>query len=172
MLISYWIRRKICSKSGECQFCDWILLPSVSNHRSKESDSASFASSNRDWEGLRPFKDKVAIGIFGVKWCSSHYLDWRVTSGNNLLSYSYQIVIQSEKPVSLLEDKIELFLDLLRKSILEMSNKDYALHVSSLVLSLSEKPKYLAQETWQHWCNVRSGVYEFQSREINSLFFF
>jgi insulysin len=69
-----------------------------------------------------------------------------------------------------LEEKIELFLDLLRKSILEMSDEDYALHVSSLVLSLSEKPKYLGHETWQHWCSVRSGVYEFQSREINLSF--
>jgi insulysin len=77
---------------------------------------------------------------------------------------SYRIIIQSEKPPSYLEEKIELFLDLLKEKIIEMSPADYASHVSSLVLSLSETPKFLGKETWRYWLHIDSGFYEFNRR--------
>ena len=79
---------------------------------------------------------------------------------------SYRIIIQSERPPSYLEEKIELFLDLLRDEIIEMSPGDYTSHVSSLVLSLSETPKFLGKETWRYWLHIDSGFYDFKRRKL------
>lgn len=75
------------------------------------------------------------------------------------------IIIQSEKPPTYLEEKIELFLDILRESIVEMSAENYASHIASLVLSLSETPKRLGQEASRYWGCINSGFYDFNSRE-------
>jgi hypothetical protein len=45
-----------------------------------------------------------------------------------------------------------------------MSPADYAVNVSSLVLLLSETPKYLGKETWRYWTQIDSGFYDFQRR--------
>ena len=79
----------------------------------------------------------------------------------------YRIIIQSERPPTQLDEKIELFLHILRQSIVEMSPGDYAAHVSSLVLSLSETPKHLGKETGRYWTHIDSGFYEFNQSEIN-----
>jgi insulysin len=81
------------------------------------------------------------------------------------LIFRYRILIQSEKPPSLLEEKIETFLDILRKSIVEMSPEEYASHISSLVLSLSEKSKSLGQEASECSGYIRNGFYDFNSRK-------
>jgi hypothetical protein len=80
--------------------------------------------------------------------------------------YRYRIIIQSEKPPTYLEEKIEAFLDLLQENIMEMSAADFSSHVKSLVLSLSETPKYLGKETWRYWTDIESGFYDFKRREI------
>jgi insulysin len=77
----------------------------------------------------------------------------------------YRIIIQSEKPPTHLEEKIEIFLDLLRDGITEMSDADYSANISSLVLSLSETPKFLGKETWRYWAHIDSGFYEFKRRK-------
>jgi hypothetical protein len=76
----------------------------------------------------------------------------------------YRLIIQSERTPDVLEEKIEIFLDLLRENIVEMSPEDYQSHVSSLVLSLSETPKYLGKETFRYWNHIESGFYEFSKR--------
>lgn len=42
-----------------------------------------------------------------------------------------------------------------------MTEEEFASHVSSLVLSLSEKPKYLGKESYLYWGHIDSGFYEF-----------
>jgi insulysin len=64
-----------------------------------------------------------------------------------------------------LEEKIEMFLDLLRRSIAEMSPEEYETHISSLALLLSETPKSLGQEAWEYWSHIRSGFYDFNGRK-------
>jgi insulysin len=54
-----------------------------------------------------------------------------------------------------------VFLTLFRDGIVEMTEEDFASHVSSLVLSLSEKPKYLGKESYLYWGHIDSGFYEF-----------
>ena len=82
----------------------------------------------------------------------------------------YRIIIQSEKPPVYLEEKIELFLVILSESIAEMSAEDFASHISSLVLSLSETPKFLGKETWRYWTHIDSGFYEFNRRKSINLY--
>jgi insulysin len=80
-------------------------------------------------------------------------------------TFRYRIIIQSEKNPAFLEEKIEIFLDLLRESITEMPLDEYQSNVSSLVLSLSETPKFLGKETWRYWGHIDSGFYEFKRRK-------
>jgi len=90
------------------------------------------------------------------------------TSVTIYLTYiSYRIIIQSERPPPLLEEKIEIFLDLLRQGIVEMSPSEYASHVSSLVLLMSETPKYLGKEAGRYWNHIDSGFYDFNRRMRN-----
>jgi insulysin len=78
----------------------------------------------------------------------------------------YRIIIQSERPPSYLEEKIEVFLTQLRDIIAEMASEDFASHISSLVLSLSEKPKYLGKESFDFWGHIESGFYEFNRSRV------
>ena len=55
---------------------------------------------------------------------------------------------------------------MLRDSIVEMSAEEFSSHVSSLVLSLSETPKFLGKETWRYWSHIDGGFYEFKRREL------
>jgi len=110
-------------------------------------------------------KNKVTVGIFDLEWSSKDCLYRRVCVFMSIiLTPSYRIIIQSEKPPAYLEEKIEIFLDLLREGIVEMTTVDYASHVSSLVLSLSEAPKYLGKETFRYWSHIDSGFYDFKRR--------
>ena len=47
---------------------------------------------------------------------------------------------------------------------MEMTPEDYQSHVSSLVLSLSETPKYLGKETFRYWSYIENGFYDFKKR--------
>ena len=76
----------------------------------------------------------------------------------------YRIIIQSEKSPAHLEEKIEMFLDLLRESIVEMPEQEYSANIASLVLSLSETPKFLGKESWRYWSHIDSGFYDFKRR--------
>ena len=46
-----------------------------------------------------------------------------------------------------------------------MTAEDYTSHVSSLVLSLSETPKFLGKESFRYWGHIDSGFYEFNRRK-------
>ena len=81
----------------------------------------------------------------------------------------YRIIIQSERPPEFLEEKIEVFLNLLRDGIIELTSSDFASHISSLVLLLSETPKYLGKETSQYWHQIGSGFYDFFRRTFPTL---
>jgi insulysin len=88
---------------------------------------------------------------------------------NIFLTFRFRIIIQSEKPPAHLEEKIEVFLDILRESIVEMSEEDYQSHISSLVLSLRETPKFLGKETWRYWAEIDGGFYDFRRRKSTPL---
>jgi len=124
-------------------------------------------------KGFRFSKNKVTVGIFDLEWSSRDNLHRRVHIFLTIvLTNRYRIIIQSEKPPAYLEEKIEVFLDLLREGIVEMTTVDYASHVSSLVLSLSEAPKYLGKETYRYWSHIDSGFYDFKRRTSTCLLFF
>jgi insulysin len=108
------------------------------------------------WSGVR---DTITI--------EGYLTFWNISTN----SCRYRIIIQSEKPPKYLEEKIEIFLDLLRENIVEMSAEDFSSHISSLVLSLSETPKFLGKETWRYWAHIASGFYEFKRRELPNLYF-
>ena len=104
-----------------------------------------------------------------MEWHTRNCFYGRVTCDKRFLAdVRYRIIIQSEKPPSHLEEKIEMFLDLLRESIVEMPEKEYSANIASLVLSLSETPKFLGKESWRYWSHIDSGFYDFTRRNAPS----
>lgn len=58
-----------------------------------------------------------------------------------------------------------MFLNLLRESIVEMPEQEFSANIGSLVLSLSETPKFLGKESWRYWSHIGSGFYDFKRRK-------
>jgi secreted Zn-dependent insulinase-like peptidase len=65
-----------------------------------------------------------------------------------------------------LEQKIEVFLGLLRQRIVDLSEEEYAKQVDAVILSFSQKPKYLGAEAWEYWQIIQSARYKFSSRTL------
>jgi hypothetical protein len=142
-------------------------LSSIFSNRCQKSGISSTIVTNWKGKGVRLFKDKIAIGVFDLEWHKRKHYNRRVLIHDTFTDDRYRIIIQSEKPPTHLEEKIEIFLDLLRDGITEMSDEDYASHISSLVLSLSETPKFLGKETWRYWSHIDSGFYDFKRRKFS-----
>jgi len=73
----------------------------------------------------------------------------------------FRVIIQSEKSPLYLESRIELFINGLRDTILQMSPEDYKKNAESLSLKLVEKNKNLGQEVRKAWSNIVSRYYDF-----------
>ncbi|WVQ66403.1 uncharacterized protein L199_004583 [Kwoniella botswanensis] len=81
-------------------------------------------------------------------------------------SMGYSIIVQSEKPTELVENKIEYFLDnFLKESIDKMTEEEFEKHKLSLIQKKEEKPKNLSEESKRFWGRVKDRYYEFNKRE-------
>ena len=51
-----------------------------------------------------------------------------------------------------------------------MAEQEYAANIASLVLSLSETPKFLGKESWRYWSHIDSGFYDFKHRKFPTMY--
>nr|XP_019043437.1 insulysin [Kwoniella bestiolae CBS 10118]OCF22367.1 insulysin [Kwoniella bestiolae CBS 10118] len=81
-------------------------------------------------------------------------------------SMGYSIIVQSEKPTELVENKIEYLLDtFLKETIDKMTDEEFEKHRMSLIQKKEEKPKNLSEESKRFWGRVKDRYYEFNKRE-------
>jgi insulysin len=69
--------------------------------------------------------------------------------------------VQSERTVAYLDSRIESFLENFRTVLDNMSDADFQTHVKGLITKLTEKPKYLQQETGMIWGYIENEFYDF-----------
>jgi len=80
----------------------------------------------------------------------------------------YHIIVQSDQDPDYLEENIELFLNLLREEIVEMSEDQFSSHISSLLLQLNETLNTLPKKAARYWKHIDDGFYEFDRGEFIS----
>lgn len=87
----------------------------------------------------------------------------------------YRVLIQSEKPCSYLESRIDNYLtEILGPMIRDMTDAEFEKHVGAVVAKKLEKKKNMSEEASRYWSQISSGYYDFRqsakdAEEINSL---
>jgi len=77
-----------------------------------------------------------------------------------------RVLIQSEKEPSLLDSRVENFIQGIEEYIKEMSDEEYKNHVEALTVKRLEKPKKLSSECMKHWKEILSRQYNFDRDNI------
>ena len=77
----------------------------------------------------------------------------------------YRIIIQSEKPTSYLEERINAFLAFFGKSLEGMSEEEFESHKKSLINKRVEKLKNLDQESARFWNHISWEYLDFLQRD-------
>jgi len=80
-------------------------------------------------------------------------------------TYAYRVLVQSERTVAYLDSRIESFLENFKTVLDNMSDADFQTHVKGLITKLTEKPKYLQQETGMIWGYIENEFYDFMRIE-------
>ncbi|RPA87280.1 hypothetical protein BJ508DRAFT_97930 [Ascobolus immersus RN42] len=80
-------------------------------------------------------------------------------------TYAYRVLVQSERTVAYLDSRIESFLENFKTVLDNMSDTDFQTHVKGLITKLTEKPKYLQQETGMIWGYIENEFYDFMRIE-------
>ncbi|GAA5812303.1 hypothetical protein MFLAVUS_005754 [Mucor flavus] len=90
-------------------------------------------------------------------------LGYLVFSGvrRQLSQLAFRLIIQSEKNPTYLENRVLEFLESLRDTIADMTEKEYQSQVDSLIADNLEKYKNLWEEGAKYWSDIESGYYEF-----------
>ncbi|KAG8529895.1 uncharacterized protein KY384_005376 [Bacidia gigantensis] len=95
------------------------------------------------------------------------YVVWTGSKINNT-TMGYRVIIQSERSVDYLEERINAFLSLFGKTLEEMSAEEFQSHKRSLINKRLEKLKNLSQETSRIWTYIQSEYYDFFAREAEA----
>ncbi|XP_072413834.1 insulin-degrading enzyme isoform X1 [Chiloscyllium punctatum] len=77
-----------------------------------------------------------------------------------------RFIIQSERPPSYLESRVEAFLKTMEKHIKEMTEDAFQKHVQALAVRRLDKPKKLSAECAKHWSEIISQQYNFDRDNI------
>ena len=77
----------------------------------------------------------------------------------------YRVIIQSERPTSYLEERINAFLAFFGKSLDEMSEDEFESHKKSLINKRLEKLKNLDQESARFWNHITLEYLDFLQRD-------
>jgi len=77
-----------------------------------------------------------------------------------------RVLIQSEKEPSLLDSRVENFIQGIEEYITEMSDEEYKNHVEALTVKRLDKPKKLSSECMKHWKEILSRQYNFDRDNI------
>jgi insulysin len=91
-------------------------------------------------------------------------LGYVVFSGTSVANtwVGYRVLIQSEKDPQFLEGRIDAFLGLSRKQLVEMTDSKFEKHKISLINKRMERLKNLGQETSRLWAHVLSEAFDFE----------
>jgi len=79
----------------------------------------------------------------------------------------YRVLIQSERPPTYLETRIDAFLAKFKNDLAEMSQEDFDKHKRSLIARKLEKMKNLSSETNRLWNYVLGEAYNFFQVEVD-----
>ncbi|KAE8269997.1 hypothetical protein A4X09_0g2343 [Tilletia walkeri] len=78
----------------------------------------------------------------------------------------FRVLVQSERPASHLEERIEAFLGTTLKEILSnMTEAEFEKHRASLIQEKKEKPKNMWQEASRFWTTIAAGHLDFLGRQ-------
>ncbi|PFX29777.1 insulin-degrading enzyme-like [Stylophora pistillata] len=77
-----------------------------------------------------------------------------------------RVLIQSEKEPSLLDSRVENFLQGIEEYIKTMSEEEYKNHIEALAVKRMDKPKKLSSECMKHWKEILSRQYNFDRDNI------
>ena len=90
-------------------------------------------------------------------------LGYVVFTGAKVLSTTigYRVIIQSERPNTYLEERINAFLMVYEKTLESMSDEDFEKHKNSLINKRLEKLKNLNAENARFWTHITNGRYDF-----------
>ncbi|GFT52795.1 insulin-degrading enzyme [Nephila pilipes] len=95
-------------------------------------------------------------------------LGYIVCSGSRRSSgaQGLRIVVQSEKPPTFIDSRIESFIQYFDKYIQELTDEEFQNHVQSLALLRLEKPKKLAVQCAKYWLEISSRQYNFNRESV------
>lgn len=77
----------------------------------------------------------------------------------------FHVIVQSERDSDYLESRVDAFLEQLLRQVRSMSADEFEAHRRSLIHKRRESVKNLAEETSRFWRSIRSGYFDFLSRE-------
>ncbi|KAL9626341.1 MAG: hypothetical protein Q9204_007385 [Flavoplaca sp. TL-2023a] len=80
----------------------------------------------------------------------------------------YRVIIQSEKPTSYLEERVNAFLALFASRLDSMTQEAFEGHKKSLINKRREKVKNLDQESERFWTQITSERFSFVQNEIDA----
>lgn len=81
-----------------------------------------------------------------------------------------RVIIQSEKEPSLLDSRIEKFLEGIEEYIKAMTDEEFKNHIEALAVRRLDKPKKLSSECSRHWKEILSRQYNFDRDNIEVAF--
>ncbi|GFO42674.1 insulin-degrading enzyme [Plakobranchus ocellatus] len=81
-----------------------------------------------------------------------------------------RVIVQSLKSPQYVEGRIEAFLQKMDDVLSEMTNEEFAKHVSALCTKRLEKPKKLVQQNKRYWTEIISSYYNFDRDSIEVAF--
>ena len=80
----------------------------------------------------------------------------------------YRVIIQSERPTSYLEERINAFLAMFGPTLDAMSPDEFESHKSSLITKRLEKLKNLDQESSRFWNHIMGEYLDFQQKDLDA----
>ncbi|KAJ3072227.1 Insulinase (Peptidase M16) [Podochytrium sp. JEL0797] len=78
---------------------------------------------------------------------------------------SFRVLVQSERGPQYIEERVEVFLKGMRKTLSEMSEQEFKKNVDAVVFNLMEKDKNMSQEAHRLWGHISSLYYDFDQDE-------
>ncbi|EDO37735.1 predicted protein [Nematostella vectensis] len=81
-----------------------------------------------------------------------------------------RFIIQSDKEPSLLDSRVEVFLDKTKEMIESMTDEEFKNHIDALAVRRLDKPKKLRTETQKHWGEILTRQYNFDRDNVEVAF--
>lgn len=77
-----------------------------------------------------------------------------------------RFIVQSEKPPTYVDGRIEAFLHSMEQTLKDMSAEEYERHKTALAVRRQEKPKQLSHRAVRYWSEITTGQYFFDRDDM------